>query len=86
MSNAKVKTVMRTIVRMNQSPLNPKQWCLTLECGHYPGLSRGLDVRQAENSPNDQGQEQEKHRKPDEPLVLHRSGWPRSSVSGNPRP
>lgn len=26
--------VMRAVVRVNQSPLNERQWCLELECGH----------------------------------------------------
>jgi len=29
-----MKEINKQVMRVDCSPLNPKQWCLTLECGH----------------------------------------------------
>lgn len=29
-----VMLVERRVVRIDRSPMNPKRWCFTLECGH----------------------------------------------------
>jgi hypothetical protein len=31
---------MRQVMRVDQSPMNPKQWCLTMSCGHETWVTR----------------------------------------------
>jgi hypothetical protein len=29
-----IKIALRQVTRIDQSPMNPKQWCVQLSCGH----------------------------------------------------
>jgi hypothetical protein len=34
------KLSLRTVVRIDQSPMNAKQWCVQLSCGHEEWVTR----------------------------------------------
>lgn len=38
---AHTKAHTKAVQRIDQSPMNPKRWCLTLLCGHEVWVTRG---------------------------------------------
>ena len=32
--------MLRSVSRVDQSPMNPKRWCITMDCGHETWVTR----------------------------------------------